>query len=112
MSPMPRLRNYAGPPILSYGFRPFFLLASLFAAAAILAWLPAYSGEISIPTALSPRDWHAHEMIYGFIPAVVTGFLLTAIPNWTGLLPLQGRPLGMLALAWAVGRIAVSPSAW
>jgi uncharacterized protein involved in response to NO len=109
---MPRLRNYAGPHILSYGFRPFFLLASLFAAAAILAWLPAYSGEITIPTAFSPRDWHAHEMIYGFIPAVVTGFLLTAIPNWTGRLPLQGRPLGVLALVWAAGRIAVSTSAW
>jgi uncharacterized protein involved in response to NO len=112
MSPIPRVRDYAGPPLLSYGFRPFFLFGSMFGAAAILAWLPAWSGEITIPTALSPRDWHAHEMIFGFLPAIVTGFLLTAIPNWTGRLPLQGRALLVLVLAWAAGRVAISTSAW
>jgi uncharacterized protein involved in response to NO len=112
MSPIPRLRTYAGPHLLSYGFRPFFLFGSLFAAAAVLAWLPAYFGEITIPTALAPRDWHAHEMIYGFLPAVVTGFLLTAIPNWTGRLPLQGKALAVLVAAWAAGRLAMSTSAW
>ncbi|GGH12921.1 short-chain dehydrogenase [Alsobacter metallidurans] len=112
MSPIPRLRPHVGPDLLSYGFRPFFLFGSLFAAAAILAWLPAYFGEITIPTAFAPRDWHAHEMIYGFLPAVITGFLLTAIPNWTGRLPLQGRALAMLVLVWAAGRVAVSTSAW
>ncbi|WP_406858434.1 NnrS family protein [Alsobacter sp. KACC 23698] len=112
MSPIPRLRDDKGPDILSYGFRPFFLLGSLFAGAAILAWLPAYFGEIAIPTAFAPRDWHAHEMIYGFLPAVVTGFLLTAIPNWTGRLPLQGRALLVLVVVWLAGRVAVSTSAW
>ncbi|WP_460450013.1 NnrS family protein [Alsobacter sp. SYSU BS001988] len=112
MSPIPRLRDDTGPDILSYGFRPFFLLGSLFAGAAILAWLPAYFGEIAIPTAFAARDWHAHEMIYGFLPAVVTGFLLTAIPNWTGRLPLQGRALLVLVLVWLAGRVAVSTSAW
>ncbi|WP_293856223.1 NnrS family protein [uncultured Alsobacter sp.] len=107
MSPIPRLRSFEGPDILSYGFRPFFLLGSLFAAAAVMAWLPAYFGEISIPTAFAPRDWHVHEMLYGFVPAVVTGFLLTAIPNWTGRLPLQGAPLAVLVTAWVFGRIAV-----
>ncbi|MFO1151564.1 MAG: NnrS family protein [Alsobacter sp.] len=111
MSPIPRLRSHAGPHWLSYGFRPFFLLGSLFAAGAILAWLPAFFGEISIPTAFAPRDWHAHEMIYGFLPAIVTGFLLTAIPNWTGRLPLQGGALLALVLAWALGRLAISTSA-
>src|SRR5215204_1465962 len=110
MAPIPRLREYQGPDVLSYGFRPFFLLGSIFAGAAILAWLPAYFGEVTIPTALAPRDWHAHEMIYGFLPAVVTGFLLTAIPNWTGRLPLQGGPLLVLVTTWAVGRFAVAIS--
>ena len=112
MPPIPRMREYHGPDVLSYGFRPFFLLGSIFAGAAILAWLPAYFGEITIPTALAPRDWHAHEMIYGFLPAVVTGFLLTAIPNWTGRLPLSGVRLLVLVLVWAAGRIAVATSAW
>ena len=112
MSPIPRLQNQGGPAFLSYGFRPFFLLGSIFGAAAIMAWLPEFFGEISIPTAFAPRDWHVHEMLFGFLPAVVTGFLLTAIPNWTGRLPLQGRPLLVLVLAWAAGRVAVSTSAW
>lgn len=111
MSPIPRLRSFEGPAFLSYGFRPFFLLGSLFAAAAVLTWLPAFFGEITIPTAFAPRDWHVHEMLYGFVPAVVTGFLLTAIPNWTGRLPLQGAPLMVLVAAWLLGRAAVLTSA-
>ena len=78
---------------------------------AILAWLPLFYGEIVLATAFSPRDWHVHEMLYGYIPAVVTGFLLTAIPNWTGRLPLQGWPLLILVIAWAAGRVAVTLSA-
>lgn len=92
---------------LSGGFRPFFLAASLFAAVAIALWLPAYFGEITIPTAFAPRDWHVHEMLFGFAPAVVAGFLLTAVPNWTGRLPIKGAPLLVLLAAWLVGRIAV-----
>lgn len=112
MAPIPRLRPYVGPALLSYGFRPFFLFASLYAGLAILAWLPLYLGELSLPTHFAPRDWHVHEMLYGFLPAVVAGFLLTAIPNWTGRLPLQGRPLLMLLLVWALGRVAVNLSGW
>ncbi len=112
MAPIPRLRDEGGHPLWSYGFRPFFLFGSLFAAAAMLAWLPAYHGKITIPTAFAPRDWHAHEMIFGFLPAVVTGFLLTAIPNWTGRLPLQGRALAVLVAVWCAGRVAVSTSSW
>ncbi|HEV2552996.1 MAG TPA: NnrS family protein [Bosea sp. (in: a-proteobacteria)] len=112
MAPIPRLRDEGGHPLWSYGFRPFFLFGSLFAAAAMLAWLPAYYGAVTIPTAMAPRDWHAHEMIFGFLPAVVTGFLLTAIPNWTGRLPLQGKPLMVLCLVWASGRVAISTSSW
>lgn len=112
MAPIPRLRPYSGPALLSYGFRAFFLFGSLYAGLAILVWLPLYLGELSLPTHFAPRDWHVHEMLYGFLPAVVAGFLLTAVPNWTGRLPLQGRPLLMLLLVWALGRVAVNLSGW
>jgi len=111
MSPVPRLRPYAGPALLSYGFRPFFLLGSIFAGCAVLAWLPAFYGELTISTAFVPRDWHLHEMIYGYAAAVVTGFLLTAVPNWTGRLPVQGGSLAVLLALWLGGRIAVLLSA-
>jgi hypothetical protein len=65
MAPIPRLRPYRGPAILSYGFRPFFLLGSLYAGLAILAWLPILHGELSVATAFAPRDWHVHEMLFG-----------------------------------------------
>ncbi|MBB3020838.1 uncharacterized protein involved in response to NO [Microvirga lupini] len=112
MAPIPRLRDYKGPALLSYGFRPFFLFGSLYAGLAILAWLPLFYGELELSTAFAPRDWHIHEMLYGYLPAVITGFLLTAVPNWTGQMPLQGRPLLVLVLVWAAGRIAVTTSAW
>ena len=115
MAAIPRLRPYSGPAILSYGFRPFFLLGALYSGAIVLIWLPVFFGEIDIPTALTPRDWHFHEMLYGYLSAVITGFLLTAIPNWTGRLPLQGMPLLVLVLAWVVGRAAVGfsePIGW
>jgi uncharacterized protein involved in response to NO len=111
MTAIPRLRSYAGPAVLSYGFRPFFLLGSLWAGLEILAWLPMFYGELSVATSFSPRDWHVHELMFGYVSAVVAGFLLTAIPNWTGRLPLQGRPLLILVLAWLAGRCAVTFSA-
>jgi uncharacterized protein involved in response to NO len=112
MAPIPRLRAYTGPAILSYGFRPFFLLSASYAGGVILVWLPLLYGELALPTVFAPRDWHVHEMIFGYVPAVVTGFLLTAVPNWTGRLPLQGPPLLALVLIWIAGRLAVTFSAW
>jgi uncharacterized protein involved in response to NO len=101
---------YRGPAILSYGFRPFFLASALYAALAVLLWLPMFFGELGTSSAFAPRDWHIHEMLYGYLPAVLTGFLFTAIPNWTGRLPVRGGPLlGLLAL-WLAGRVAVSTS--
>ena len=111
MSPVPRRKPYAGPALLSYGFRPFFLLGAFQAALSMALWLPLFEGEIALPTLFSPRDWHAHEMLFGYIPAVLTGFLLTAIPNWTGRLPLQGMPLLFLVIVWMAGRVAVAYSA-
>jgi uncharacterized protein involved in response to NO len=110
MAPIPRLKPYAGPALFAYGFRPFFLFGALYAGAMILIWIPVFTGAFAVPTAFAPRDWHVHEMLYGYVPAVVTGFLLTAIPNWTGRLPLQGRPLLILLLAWFAGRLAVTCS--
>src|SRR5664280_3857396 len=108
MSGIPRLRDYRGPVLLSYGFRPFFLFGAVYAGLAVLAWLPMFSGELELATALSPVDWHVHEMLYGYLPAVVTGFLLTAIPNWTGRLPIKGMPLLVLVAVWLAGRMAVT----
>lgn len=110
MAPIPRLRAYDGPAFLSYGFRPFFLLAALQAGLTILVWLPFVAGRLAVPTAFAPVDWHVHEMLFGYQSAAVGGFLLTAIPNWTGRLPVQGRPLLVLVLAWLAGRFAVSAS--
>jgi uncharacterized protein involved in response to NO len=102
---------YEGWPLFTYGFRPFFLLGSIYAGLAILVWLPVFMGELSLATAFLPRDWHVHEMLYGYLPAVVTGFLFTAIPNWTGRLPIQGRPLMALVALWIAGRVCVTFSA-
>nr|WP_312017259.1 NnrS family protein [Bradyrhizobium sp. AUGA SZCCT0176] len=98
--------------MFSYGFRPFFFFGSVYAGAIILMWLPVFYGRLQLSTAFAPRDWHVHEMLFGYIAAVVAGFLLTAVPNWTGRLPLQGRPLILLFSTWVAGRIAVSISAW
>jgi uncharacterized protein involved in response to NO len=111
MNPFPRLKAFSGPALLSYGFRPFFLGGAIYAGLGVLIWLPMFRGEMTIPTAFSLLDWHIHEMLYGYLPAIITGFLLTAIPNWTGRLPLQGGPLGVLVAAWVAGRIAICISA-
>lgn len=66
---IPRLRAYVGPAIFSYGFRPFFLLGAIYAACTTLVWLSVLHGEVALTTAFSPRDWHVHEMLYGFVPA-------------------------------------------
>jgi uncharacterized protein involved in response to NO len=107
-----RLRDYRGPVLFSYGFRPFFFFGSIYAGAAMLVWLPAFFGTLQLGTAFAPQDWHVHEMLFGYIAAVVAGFLLTAVPNWTGRLPLQGRPLMLLFSIWVAGRVAVGVSAW
>lgn len=107
-----RLRAYEGPALLSFGFRPFFLLGAVWAVVTVALWLPLLSGRLTIPSTFAPIEWHAHELIYGYVPAVVAGFLLTAVPNWTGRLPVTGHPLLALVLLWLAGRIAVLLSAW
>jgi uncharacterized protein involved in response to NO len=106
-----RRRGYNGPALFSYGFRPFFLAAGLWAAFGILLWLPQYLGVLTIPTSFGALDWHVHEMLYGYVTASIAGFLLTAIPNWTGRLPVNGWPLAGLAALWLAGRCAILLSA-
>ncbi len=109
--PIPRPGPDALPALLSHGFRPFFLSGALYAGLAVLIWLPMLRGTLGTASLFAPLDWHIHEMLYGFLAAILTGFLLTAIPNWTGRPPVQGYPLLGLALLWAAGRIAVFCSA-
>jgi len=109
---IPRTQPYSGPAILSYGLRPFFLLGAFYAAISILLWLPILTGLLALPSTFTPRDWHVHEMLYGYLPAVIAGYLLASIPNWTGRFPLLGRPLLVLVAVWIAGRVAVSTSAW
>lgn len=109
--PIPRLKTYQGPALFSYGFRPFFLFGALYSGLAILLWVLVLFGWLKLHTTFDPVDWHVHEMLFGFLPAVITGFLLTAVPNWTGRLPVQGGPLAALFVLWLVGRVAVTYSA-
>lgn len=108
MATMQKLRSYRGPALFSYGFRPFFLFGAIYAGAMIPLWLAVFYGDASLPASFAPRDWHVHEMLFGYVPAVIAGFLLTAVPNWTGRLPIQGGPLMILFGAWLAGRLAVA----
>ncbi len=109
--PVPRLRATAGSALFSYGFRPFFLLAGIWAAAGLTLWMLSFLGLLNLPTAFDPLNWHAHEMLFGFAAAAVAGFVLTAAPNWTRRLPLQGKSLLFLVALWLAGRAAVTASA-
>lgn len=104
---VPRRRPGNHSAILSYGFRPFFLVGAVYAAVTIIFWLPLLYGHVETASLFSPVDWHTHEMLFGYLAAIVTGFLLTAIPNWTGRLPVRGWPLLTLLLIWLAGRVAV-----
>ncbi|MCX7560185.1 NnrS family protein [Sulfitobacter sp. F26204] len=105
-----QMRQWRGPAVLSFGFRPLFFLAALWAAGAMVAWVLMLSGRFALPTRFDPVTWHAHEFLFGYLGAVIGGFLLTAVPNWTGRLPVVGWSLGGLAFLWVVGRLCVALS--
>lgn len=92
-------------PLLTIGFRPFYLAAAIFAALAIPVWYAAYAGHLLLQPALPGIAWHAHEMVFGFAPAVIAGFLLTAVRNWTGRPTASGAVLAGLVGLWAAGRV-------
>lgn len=101
----------SAPAFLSFGFRPFFLAAALWAAAALAIWIVMLTTGTSLPSRFDPLAWHIHEMLFGFVMAAIAGFLLTAIPNWTRRLPVTGVTLGLLAGSWLLGRLACLVSA-
>jgi uncharacterized protein involved in response to NO len=105
---MERHRAWRGPAVLSFGFRPFFLLGAVWAALAMALWVAMLTGKLALPTTFDPVTWHAHEFLFGYLGAIIAGFLLTAVPNWTGRLPVTGWPLAGLAAAWLAGRLAVT----
>ncbi len=94
------------PILLQNSFRLFFLIAALFAALSIPLWLLFLNNALALPGQADSQLWHRHEMIFGFVGAAITGFILTAIPNWTGRLPVRGWRLLVLGLAWMAGRLA------
>lgn len=102
-----RSRMASTIPFLRGGFRPFFFGAATWAVIAIALWLWVLAGGVSLPTRFDSVAWHRHEMLFGFVGAAVSGFLLTAIPNWTGRLPIAGKPLLSLFGLWAAARLAV-----
>lgn len=100
------------PAILTQGFRPFFLAASFWAAAALALWIVMFATGTALPSRFDPLTWHIHEMLFGFVMAAIAGFLLTAIPNWTRRLPVSGGPLALLVGLWLLGRIVCLTSAF
>jgi len=100
----------AGPAggfaLWNLGFRPFYLLASLFAALSVALWVLQYTGVLQAPY-LRGAAWHGHEMLFGYTFAVIAGFLLTAVRNWTGQPTPDGLPLAALAALWLAGRVLV-----
>lgn len=97
-------------PVLALGFRPFYLLAGAFGALSIGLWAVQLSGHLSAAQLLGGSHWHAHEMLFGYTLAVLTGFLFTAVRNWTQQPTPSGAPLALLAAVWLGGRVlALSP---
>jgi uncharacterized protein involved in response to NO len=92
--------------LFAYGFRPFFWAAGGYALLGIAAWLWIYAAGVLPLRDQPPQFWHGHEMLYGFVGAAIAGFLLTAVPSWTGARGFAGLPLVTLAMLWLAGRLA------
>lgn len=104
------LRDYRGPALFSFGFRPFFLLASIWAALAVPLWMLALFGAGENMAALFTRDWHVHEMLFGYTGAVIVGYMIVAGANWTGHYPVVGWPVVLFVALWIAGRAAMLAS--
>lgn len=102
-----RRRMAASHPFLRGGFRPFFFGGAAWAVIALALWIGSLTGELTLPTAIDALAWHRHEMLFGFVGAAIAGFVLTAVPNWTGRLPIAGWPLAVLFGLWAAARLAL-----
>lgn len=93
-------------PLLRLAFRPFFLLGALFSMVSVALWSAAFVGLLQVDVYGGALWWHMHEMLFGFVSAIVVGFLLTAVQTWTGVPGIKGRGLLLLLLLWLSGRVA------
>ena len=102
MSTAAAIRAYRGPALFSVGLRPFYLFSALWSAIAAPLWVYAFlsGGPVGL-------GWHVHEMLFGYAGGIIVGFLLTAVPNWTGRMPVVGWPLVLLFGLWVAGRAAM-----
>ena len=101
------MRNLFNNSFWGRGFRPFFFMSAIFAILSIFLWSSYYLGYVSFPIHIfsDPILWHAHEMVFGFSMAIVAGFLLTAVANWTGAKPTRNAFLALLVLFWLMSRL-------
>ena len=102
----------AVPVLLAHPFRPFFLLTGIYGGVVVAAWILFLFGGWPLPIGWSPLQWHSHEMLYGFVPAAIAGFVLTAMTNWTGAAALRGAPLLALIVLWLAGRVVMWFASW
>ena len=93
-------------PLFAYGFRPFFFFCGLYALLVVPAWLLIRASDMLPLDGLPPQLWHAHEMLFGFTAAAITGFLLSGVPSWTRNRGFGGLPVFSLSLVWLAGRAA------
>lgn len=101
------IRDYRGPALFSFGFRPFFLLGTIWSALAVPLWMLGLFGVSDGLAAIFTRDWHVHEMLFGYTSAIIAGYLIVAGANWTGRYPVAGRPVMLLVALWVAGRAAM-----
>ncbi|WP_299687100.1 NnrS family protein [uncultured Tateyamaria sp.] len=102
-----QMRRWQGPALFSFGFRPFFLFGAMWGVVAMGLWLGVLTGGIDLPTRFDGGTWHGHEFLFGYLGAVLAGFLLTAVPNWTERLPIVGWRLAGLFALWCAGRVVI-----
>ncbi len=98
--------------LFAYGFRPGFLFAGIAAVLLVPLWAMSFVSGTSLGSTWPPTLWHGHEMLFGFLGSAVAGFLLTAVPSWTGQKGVSGRPLVVLASVWLAARLLIATSGW
>lgn len=98
--------------LFSFRFRPGFLLAGIAAIVLVPLWAMSFVSGTPLGSSWPPTLWHGHEMLFGFLGSAVAGFLLTAVPSWTGQKGVSGRPLVVLASVWLAARLLIATSGW
>ena len=99
--------SYFRTPLFGASFPEQWFLGAVYSGLSVILWMPRFYGDLELSSRLIPVDWHIHELYFGFLPAIVTGFLFTAVTNWTGRMPISGSLLLLLVALWLAGRLAV-----